>query len=185
MYFLSLLSHIRHNIFAEVFMVVGFLIMNLTSFLYIQKHSRPCENVCLISNIYLYNYETLCVCVSVCSHFLGHFVTDWETLWYKVSFTFRNGSKTIKFQKKLFFVELLPFFYISLRFLCKFDERLHQSPCFSIDPRSGITSKEQQFSVDAGFSFRSTSATGALREIKTSYRHAALSSRDVMFTCRG
>ena len=26
--------------------------------------------------------------------------------------------------------------------------------------------------------------TGALREIKTSYRHAALSSRDVMFTCR-
>ena len=26
--------------------------------------------------------------------------------------------------------------------------------------------------------------TGASREIKTSYRHAALSSRDVMFTCR-
>jgi len=75
------------------------------------------------------------VCLSV-RVFLGYFVTDWETLWHKVSLCFRKCSKTIKFQKKLFFAELLPFFYISLRFLYKFEERLYPvtllSPCFSI-----------------------------------------------------
>ena len=42
----------------------------------------------------------------------------------KVALCFRKCSKTIKFQKSYFFAELLPFFYISLRFLCKFEERL-------------------------------------------------------------
>ena len=56
--------------------------------------------------------------------FLGHFETDWDTLWHTVSFWPWAGSKTITFQKTLFFAELLPFFYISLRFLCKFEERL-------------------------------------------------------------
>ena len=56
--------------------------------------------------------------------FLGHLESDWDTLWYKVAFRPRMGSKTIIFQKKIFFAELLPFFYISLRFLCKFEERL-------------------------------------------------------------
>ena len=64
---------------------------------------------------------SVCVCIRV---FLGHLEPDWDILWYKVALCFRNGSKTIKFQKKLFFAELLPFFYISLRFLCKFEERL-------------------------------------------------------------
>ena len=63
------------------------------------------------------------VCVFV-RLFLGHFVTDWETLWHTVAYRPRMSSKTIKFQKRLFFAELLPFFYISLRFLCKFEERL-------------------------------------------------------------
>ena len=69
----------------------------------------------------------VCVCVSVCVFvrvFLGHLESDWNILWYKLALCFRNGSKTIKFQKKLFSAELLPFFYISLRFLCKFEERL-------------------------------------------------------------
>ena len=67
------------------------------------------------------------LCLSVCLFvhiFLGHFETDSDTLWHKVSFRPRMSSKTIKFQKKKFFAELLPFFYISLRFLCKFEERL-------------------------------------------------------------
>ena len=67
------------------------------------------------------------VCLFVCLSvhvFLGHFVTDWETVWHKVALCFGKCSKTIKFLKKLFFAELLPFFYISLRFLCKFEERL-------------------------------------------------------------
>ena len=63
----------------------------------------------------------VCVCVRV---FLGHFESDWETVWQEVALCFRKCSKIIKFQKKLFFAELLPFFYISLRFLCKFEERL-------------------------------------------------------------
>ena len=65
----------------------------------------------------------LCVCVSV-RVFLGHLECDRDTLWHKCDLWHRNGFKTIKFQKKLFSAELLPFFYISLRFLCKFEERL-------------------------------------------------------------
>ena len=67
------------------------------------------------------------VCVCVCLFvrvFLAHLKSDWDTLWHKVSFRPRMSSKTIKFQKKLFSAELLPFFYISLRFLCKFEEQL-------------------------------------------------------------
>ena len=71
----------------------------------------------------------MCVCVCVClclcfRVFLGHLESDWDTLSNKYALMPRNGSKTIKFQKKIFFAELLPFFYISLRFLCKFEERL-------------------------------------------------------------
>ena len=65
----------------------------------------------------------MCVYVSV-RVFLGRLESDWDTLWHQAAFTPRMGSKTIIFQKKLFFTELLPFFYISLRFLCKFEERL-------------------------------------------------------------
>ena len=66
------------------------------------------------------NTKCWCVCLSV----LGHLESDWDTLWHKVAFRPRMGSKRILLQKKFFFVELLPFFYISLRFLCKFEERL-------------------------------------------------------------
>ena len=52
--------------------------------------------------------------------FLGHLETDWDTLWYKVAFCSGKGSEKIFL--KNFFKELLLFFYISLRFLCKFQE---------------------------------------------------------------
>ena len=65
----------------------------------------------------------MCVCFRV---FLGHLESDWDTLWHKWALMPRNGSKTIKFQKKLFSAELLPFFYISLKFLCKCEERLQK-----------------------------------------------------------
>ena len=55
--------------------------------------------------------------------FLGHFGTDWDTLWHKVSFRPRMSSKTIKF-KKVIFRRVIALFLISLRFLCKFEERL-------------------------------------------------------------
>ena len=51
-------------------------------------------------NLYLYKYEN--VCLSVClfvTAFLGHFETDWDTLWHIVSFYPREGSKTIVFKK--------------------------------------------------------------------------------------
>ena len=70
----------------------------------------------------------VCVCVCLCFRvFLGHLESDWDTLWHKCALMPRNGSKTIKFQKKLFSAELLPFFYISLRFLCKFEEQLRKN----------------------------------------------------------
>ena len=70
-------------------------------------------------------YQIIYVFVWVCfPFFLGHLESDGDTLWHECALWPRNGSKTIKFQKKLFSAELLPFFYISLRFLCKFEERL-------------------------------------------------------------
>ena len=57
----------------------------------------------------------MCVCVSVCVFvrvFLGHLESDWDNLWYKVALCFRNGSKTIKFQKKVIFRRVIaPFLY--------------------------------------------------------------------------
>ena len=89
--------------------------------------------VCEVHSTYIYisTYinTKMCVCLCVCVWvffrvFLGHLESDWDTLWHKCALMHRNGSKTIQFQKKLFSAELLPFFYISLRFLCKFEERL-------------------------------------------------------------
>ena len=63
-------------------------------------------------NLYLYKYENVYLSVCVCVFerlFLGHFETDWETLWHAVAYRPRMSYKTIKFLKKLFFVELLPF----------------------------------------------------------------------------
>ena len=75
--------------------------------------------------LYLYKYENVCLCVCLCFPFFLE--SDWDTLWHKCILWCRNGSKTIKKIKKLFSAELLPFFYISLRFLCKFEERLQEN----------------------------------------------------------
>ena len=89
------------------------------------SNSRYIFGFCFPGNLYLYKYENVCLSVCLFVHvFLGHFETDWETPWHEVSIWTRKETKTIKFQKELFFAELLPFFYISLRFLCKFEERL-------------------------------------------------------------
>ena len=78
-------------------------------------------NLQYLFSTYINMKMSVCLFVRI---FLGHLESDWDTLWQKVGFRPRKGSKTIKFQKKLFSAELLPFFYISLRFLCKFEERL-------------------------------------------------------------
>ena len=85
---------------------------------------RPAQNLKLIY-LYLYKYENVCVFVCLSVHvLLGHFETDWETLWHKLAFCSWECSKTIIFLKMWFLKDCLPFFYISLRFLCKCDERL-------------------------------------------------------------
>ena len=60
-----------------------------------------------------FNIETMSTYIhtkmSVCL-FVTAFL--WDTLWHNVSFRPRMSSKTIKFQKKLFSAELMPFFYI-------------------------------------------------------------------------
>ena len=46
----------------------------------------------------------MCVCLCVCVRiFLGHLESDWDTLWHKVAFSPRMGSKTIKFFLKSYF----------------------------------------------------------------------------------
>ena len=37
----------------------------------------------LRANLYLYKNENVCVCTLF---FLGHFETDWDTIWHTVSF---------------------------------------------------------------------------------------------------
>ena len=56
------------------------------------------------------------VCVSVCVFrvFLSHLESDWDILWHKCALLPRKGSKTIKFQKKLFSAELLPFCVLNM-----------------------------------------------------------------------
>ena len=49
------------------------------------------------SHLYLYKYKNVCVCMCVCvcfRVFLGHFETRLDTLWHKVAFCSRKGSKT-------------------------------------------------------------------------------------------
>ena len=72
----------------------------------------------------------LFVCLFVCLSvhvFLGHFKTDWNSLWHKVAFYSWEWSKAILVFKIWFFTELLPLFYISLRFLCNFEEELSKN----------------------------------------------------------
>ena len=77
------------------------------------------------TQLYLYKYENVCLFVCLSVHvFLDHSETDSETLWHKLASCSLECSKTILFLKMLLFKELLPFFYISLIFLCKFEERL-------------------------------------------------------------
>ena len=68
-----------------------------------------------LSLLYIYKYENVCVFVCLWFRvFLGHLESDWDTLWHKCDLMPRNGSKTIKFQKKLFSAELLLFFVLNM-----------------------------------------------------------------------
>ena len=83
----------------------------------------PLSKNCIF--IYINTKMSVCFFVFLSVHvFLGHFETDLETLWHKLAFCSWVCSKIIIFSKMLFLKELLPFFYISSRFLCKFGERL-------------------------------------------------------------
>ena len=64
---------------------------------------------------YLYLYTKMCVCLPV-RVFLGHFESDWDTLWHKVAFWHRKGSKTMKFQKKVIFRRVIALFLYFLKF---------------------------------------------------------------------
>ena len=102
-------------------------VMSPSKFYNLKKKRTKNHKMTYISVISTYINTKMSVCLSVCLSvhvFLGHFETDRETLWHKLAFCSWECSKTIIFVKILFFKELLPFFYISLRFLCKFEERL-------------------------------------------------------------
>ena len=90
--------------------VHGFLFL----ILFLSSRSILSQSCCIVFNLYLYKYENVCLCVCVCvcfRVFLGHLQSDWDTLWPKVAFWPRNGSKTIIFQKKFFFRVIALFLY--------------------------------------------------------------------------
>ena len=60
-------------------------------------------------------YVCVCVCLFVCVFirvFLGHLGSDLDTLWYKVGFRARKGSKTIKLKKIYFPQSYCPFLFL-------------------------------------------------------------------------
>ena len=56
------------------------------------------QSVCYL---YVYKYEKFNLCMSV-RVFLGHFETDWDSLWHKVDLYPWEGSKAVIFQKSFF-----------------------------------------------------------------------------------
>ena len=100
------LCNTYETLFNKIYLYHNYYVTHLT-----RLCSIPSVSSTYLTHLYLYKYENVCLCVCLCFRvFLGHFVTDWETLWHKVALCFRKCSKTIKFQKKLFSAELLPFF---------------------------------------------------------------------------
>ena len=82
----------------------------------------------LLWNLYLYKYDN--VCLSVCLYGFFSAISKPNGKPFGIQLLIdrpQMSSKTIKFQKKLFLAELLPFFYISFRFLCKFGEQLRKN----------------------------------------------------------
>ena len=70
-----------------------------------------------------------CVCLCVCVYVFAITATPFnlELSNFGVTFLMRiSKNGFLKFLKNCFFPELLPFFYISLRFLCNFEEQLHK-----------------------------------------------------------
>ena len=68
----------------------------------------------------------VCVCVCVSATTATPFNLEvWNFGIAFIMWISKNGF--LKFLKKYFYAELLPFFYISLRFLCNFEEQLRQN----------------------------------------------------------
>ena len=79
---------------------------------------------------YLSSAVCVCVCVCVCVYVFAITATTFNIELSNFGITFlmwisKNGF--LKFSKNCFFAELSPFFYISLRFLCNFEEQLRKN----------------------------------------------------------
>ena len=79
----------------------------LTMFLFFPITTTKISIKIIIISTNINTKMCVCLCFRV---FLGHLESDWDTVCQKVALRPRMGSKTIIFQKKLFFAELLPFF---------------------------------------------------------------------------
>ena len=75
-------------------------------------------------------YVWVCVCVFVCVYVLAITATPFNLELWSFGITilmwiFKNDF--LRFLKNCFFPEILPFFYISFRFLCNFEEQLRKN----------------------------------------------------------
>ena len=65
-----------------------------------ESEVRQRETKTVIDSLYLYQYINVCLFVRV---FVGYLESDWDTIWHKVAFRPRMGSKTIIFFLKIMF----------------------------------------------------------------------------------
>ena len=83
-----------------------------------------------VAHLYIYKYEDVCMCLCVCvclfvfSRFSRPFGIRLGCPLAQMCFDASKWFLNNNISKKIFSAELMPFFYISLRFLCKFEERL-------------------------------------------------------------
>ena len=85
----------------------------------------------ITANFFFFRYYLIsvaCVCVCMCVFAITATPFNLELSNFGITFLMwisKNGF--LKFSKNWFFAELSPFFYISLRFLCNFEEQLRKN----------------------------------------------------------
>ena len=127
----------------DIFVVRSTHSLSLCYFLKFHRFSSANDLICFVEeklnftgkkDIYNINqlkvkkYVWACVCMYAFAISATPFNLSLPNFGIKHSlYMWLSKNSFLKFLKKMFFAELLPFFYISLRFLCNFEEQLRKN----------------------------------------------------------